>query len=72
MNVHKVYGLQERSTRHTYQRLFLKNKICSFLIVLWEMLRPLCVRLMRTSDCSGSKLSARYFSRRFYKGIKLS
>ena len=30
MNVQKAYGLQQRSTRHTYQRLFLKNKICSF------------------------------------------
>ena len=26
----KAYGLQQRSTRHTYQRVFLKNKICSF------------------------------------------
>ena len=51
---------------------FSKTKSALFFFVLWEMLRPLCVLLMRTSDCSGSKLSARNFSRLFYKGIKLS
>lgn len=49
---------------------FSKTKSALFLIVLWEMLRPLCVLLMTVVDLSCLPVTFPAFF--FYKGIKLS
>ena len=69
MNVQKL-----KFIAYNKEAVVIRINVCYllFLIVLWEMSRPLCVLLMRTSHRSGSKLSVRNFSRLFYKGIKLS